>query len=101
MEREWPNGARPLLSTARTAVRLGLDLSWLVDRLLPTGARAAYEQAIAPARAAYEEATVGAWAAYEEAAATARAAYEEATAKGLLAAWRALLKGDDDGKKDD
>ena len=45
VEREWPNGARPLLATARKAARLGLDVNWLARRLLPDHAWKEFERA--------------------------------------------------------
>ena len=90
--REWPGGARPLMATARKAVRLGLDLPWLVWHLLPAPARAAYWEADAQAWAAYREAEAQARAAYREAEAQAWAVYQETTAQALLAGWRALLR---------
>ena len=52
--REWPDGARPLLATARKARRLGLDVGWLAARLLRDSELAAYRAVCAQARAAFE-----------------------------------------------
>ena len=60
VEREWPGGAGCFAATARKAVRLGLDVGWLAQ-FLPATARAAYDEAVAPAEAAYQEATATAF----------------------------------------
>jgi len=73
VEREWPNGARPLLATALKAARLGFHIDWLAPRLLSAPALAAYREAIAPALAAYDDAIAQALLSQWQAALTAQA----------------------------
>lgn len=69
--RTFPHGATP--DDVSVAVAAGLSVEWLVDEL---GAGEVYQQAVAEARAAYQQATAPArapaWAAYVQATATAQ-----------------------------
>lgn len=47
VEREWPNGAPVTVATVRKAYRLGLDVDWLANKVLPALALAEYQRVTA------------------------------------------------------
>ena len=79
----FPNGATA--DDVGAAVAAGLDVQWLVRRVVARDVWRAYAEAEAPLWRAYEEARVPLWRAYEEAKAPLWRAYEEAEAP----LWRA------------
>ena len=66
----FPKGARITLANCQKAVREGLNLYWLAEKLFPATALKAYQDATAPAEKAYKDATATAWKAYQDATAT-------------------------------
>ena len=68
------------LANCQKAVREGLNLYWLAEKLFPATALKAYQDATAPAWKAHQDATDTALKAYKDATATAWKAYQDATA---------------------
>ena len=59
------------LANCQKAVREGLNLYWLAEKLFPATALKAYQDATAPAEKAYKDATATALKAYQDATAPA------------------------------
>ena len=72
----FPNGATA--DDVGAAVAAGLDVQWLVRRVVARDVWRAYEEAEAPLWRAYAEVEAPLWRAYEEAVAPLWRAYEEA-----------------------
>ena len=49
VEREWPGGIPVTVPSIRKALRLGLDVGWFAERVLPAPALAEYDKITAPA----------------------------------------------------
>ena len=84
-DEEWPDGAEITLENYLLAVKLDLNVNWLLKRIFSAPAQEAYIKAIAQALEAYDKVVPAASKGYNRAMAASREAYHRVMAEALEA----------------